>query len=99
MIIRIVKMEFNPDQVEEFQSIFHATKEKIRSQPGCQHLELLRDLNQPNVFMTYSYWDAEKDLNNYRNSELFGIVWSQTKVLFCAKPMAWSVNREWSDKE
>ncbi|MBD80726.1 MAG: antibiotic biosynthesis monooxygenase [Crocinitomicaceae bacterium] len=95
MFIRIVKMTFKKDKTEEFRAIFNASKNKIRNQPGCQHLELLRDVNSPNIFMTYSYWTDSKDLENYRKSELFGQVWKATKALFDDKPQAWSVNREW----
>ncbi|MGB0403446.1 MAG: putative quinol monooxygenase [Salibacteraceae bacterium] len=95
MIVRIVKLTFDPLRTEEFESIFHATKIKIRNQPGCQHLELLKDINQPNIYMTYSYWNEPQDLENYRKSELFKAVWQDTKALFAGKPEAWSVNQEW----
>jgi heme-degrading monooxygenase HmoA len=45
------------------------------------------------VFFTYSYWETEQDLENYRNSELFDTVWSFTKKLFNDKPEAWSVDK------
>lgn len=95
MLIRIVKMSFDPEKVTEFQSIFNDSKEKIRSQPGCHHLELLRDIDQPNIFLTYSYWEGPEYLEQYRNSALFGTVWKSTKALFNDQPQAWSVNREW----
>ena len=88
-------MTFKEDKIAEFQEIFESYKLKIRNQKGCKHLELLRDINTSNVFMTYSYWEKESDLNTYRNSELFGKVWKGTKALFSEKPQAWSVEREW----
>ena len=88
-------MTFREDKIAEFQEIFESSKLKIRNQKGCKHLELLRDINTSNVFMTYSYWEKESDLNTYRNSELFGKVWKGTKALFSKKPQAWSVEREW----
>ena len=94
MIIRIVKMTFMPEKVETFLEVFHASKHFIRSMPGCNHLELLNDINSPNIFFTYSYWDSENDLNNYRDSDLFKEVWSNTKILFNAKPEAWSVEQK-----
>jgi hypothetical protein len=94
MIIRIVKMTFIPEKVEEFLGVFHASKQFIRNMPGCNHLELLNDIKTSNIFFTYSYWDSENDLNNYRDSELFKEVWSKTKVLFNDKPEAWSVEQQ-----
>lgn len=94
MIIRIVKMTFHPEKTESFQEIFSSSKSLIRNMPGCSHLELLRDVNNPCIFFTYSFWNSEADLDNYRNSEVFANVWAKTKVLFNAKPEAWSVNQE-----
>ena len=93
MFVRIVKMSFHPEHVDTFLSIFDKKKEAIRNNPGCNLLELYRDKTNPNIFFTYSYWEAEQDLENYRNSELFTTVWAQTKALFNDKPEAWSVDK------
>ncbi len=94
MIIRIVKMTFQLEKVDEFIHLFNESKELIRSMSGCKHLELLNDIQAKEVYFTYSYWNSENDLNNYRNSEVFAKVWSETKVLFSAKPEAWSVEQK-----
>ena len=93
MIVRIVKMSFKPDKIDEFLHNFEGSKLKIRSFKGCGLLELYRDKSNPNTFFTYSYWDTEQDLNNYRNSPLFRSVWAETKILFNEKPEAWSVDK------
>jgi len=54
---------------------------------------MLQDLNQKNVFFTYSWWNSEGDLNAYRNSDLFKGVWVKTKLLFNDKPLAWSTEK------
>lgn len=94
MIIRIVKMTFQLEKVDEFIHLFNESKELIRSMSGCKHLELLNDIQAKEVYFTYRYWNSENDLNNYRNSEVFAKVWSETKVLFSAKPEAWSVEQK-----
>jgi len=86
-------MNFQPDKVEDFLEIFDQSKLKIRAMPGCHHLELLRDIDKPHVFMTYSIWDDVTALDDYRNSELFKSTWAKTKVLFADKPLAYSVER------
>ena len=93
MFVRIVKMGFHAENVDAFQAIFDDKKEKIRGNNGCQLLELYRDKNDPTIFFTYSYWNKEQDLENYRNSELFKSVWVETKALFNKKPEAWSVDK------
>jgi heme-degrading monooxygenase HmoA len=93
MLVRIVKMSFNKEHVDTFLDNFHLNKGLIRNFEGCQFLELYRDNNDTNVFFTYSYWNSEDDLANYRQSDLFKAVWSKTKPLFNAKPEAWSVDK------
>lgn len=90
MIHRIVKMEFDPSKLQEFLTNFEENKSKIRAFEGCKKLELLQDKHNTNIFFTYSYWVDEPSLEHYRNSELFKGVWAKTKVLFNAKPVAWS---------
>ena len=94
MIIRIVKMTFQKEKTDEFLEVFNSSKHLIRAMDGCTHLELLNDINLPNIYFTYSYWLSESDLNNYRNSDLFDKVWSKTKVLFAEKAEAWSVEQK-----
>lgn len=94
MIIRIVKMTFKKTCIAEFQALFDKHKNDIANQPGCNKLSLLQDINNPCIFMTYSWWDSESDLNNYRYSDTFGIVWPATKKLFAEKPEAWSVSEQ-----
>jgi autoinducer 2-degrading protein len=91
MIIRIVQMEFEEELIPQFLEIFAASREKIRSFPGCTHLQLLQGEADPRVFFTYSHWLAEGDLDSYRNSELFRGVWRNTRKLFRAAPKAWSL--------
>ena len=94
VLIRIVKMTFEPSKVEGFKKMFDQNKEKIRGFEGCSFLELYQDVNHKHIFFTYSYWENEEALERYRHSELFKGVWKQTKQGFSAKPEAWSVSRE-----
>ena len=94
MIVRVVKMEFKDECVNEFIALFEDKKEKIRSFPGCQYLELLQGLDaKKNVFATYSYWKTEEELNYYRYSDLFKATWADTKKLFSKKPEATSFKK------
>ncbi|WP_113925740.1 putative quinol monooxygenase [Cognataquiflexum aquatile] len=90
MLVRVVRMTFREEAVKAFLENFEANKQKIRNFPGCSHLELWQDENNKNIFMTYSHWQSEESLNQYRDSELFKTVWSFTKTLFAEKPVAFS---------
>lgn len=90
MLVRVVRMTFREEAVKAFLENFEANKQKIRNFPGCSHLELWQDENNKNIFMTYSHWQSEESLNQYRDSELFKTVWPFTKTLFAEKPVAFS---------
>lgn len=92
MFTRIVKMEFKQENVQDFLDNFETVKKSIRHFPGCEFLELYRDKDNTNIFFTYSKWNTENELENYRNSNLFKEVWAYTKTLFSEKPQAWSVD-------
>ena len=91
MLIRIVRMEFDPAKVNDFKILFDAVKGKIAGFPGCQHVELRIDASSSNVFYTFSKWENEDALEAYRVSELFTETWKRTKVLFNGKPLAYSL--------
>lgn len=91
-MIRLVKLTFKPDKVDAFIENFNQNKQHIRNFEGLEHLELLNDKNNPNIYFTYSIWQSEQHLENYRNSALFKSVWAATKPLFSAKAEAWSVD-------
>lgn len=90
MLIRVVRMTFREGETERFLEVFESSKQKIRQFPGCRHLELHRDYNAAHIFCTYSHWEDETALDNYRHSELFKQVWADTKALFADKPVAFS---------
>ena len=93
MLVRIVKLSFHPDKIPAFLENFELVKNQIRNFPGNRLLELYQDKTNASIFFTYSYWESEEDLENYRKSELFTEVWDFTKKLFNDKPEAWSVDK------
>lgn len=92
MLVRIVRMHFKADACDTFVEVFLRSAPNIRTQEGCLYLELLQDSNDSCCFSTYSHWDNEQSLENYRHSELFTATWAATKILFDQKPEAitWS---------
>jgi heme-degrading monooxygenase HmoA len=86
-------MHFTDAGVEEFLDIFNANKNAIRSFPGCSHLQLLKDADDPNTYTTLSYWDKPESLESYRKSELFGSVWGRVKTLFAERSQAFSLEK------
>jgi len=93
MLRRVVKMTFRAEACQQFEALFARKRSSIRNFPGCQHLELWRDQNDPNLYFTYSHWQDAEALQNYRHSELFQKTWAATKQLFADRPAAWSVDQ------
>lgn len=88
-------MTFAPGNENKFLEVFNASKEKIRAFEGCEKLELLRDVNSPNIFFTHSHWQSENNLSAYRHSDLFNETWAKTKPLFEKSAEAWSLSSEY----
>ena len=93
MFVRIVKLSFHEEKIDDFLSHFQTVKHQIRHFPGNTFLEIYQDKHNPSIFFTYSIWEEEIHLENYKHSDLFKEVWAYTKTLFNDKPEAWSVNK------
>ncbi len=91
MILRIVKMHFKSEEVDQFLDFFETVKHKIEAMPGLLNLKLYQDSNDQQLVFTLSSWLDQAYLEEYRNSELFGQVWPRTKALLAERPEAWSL--------
>lgn len=91
-MLRIVKLTFQEDKLQDFLNFFDTINTKVAGFEGCNGMKLLQDIHQPHVVFTYSDWDDEAALNNYRYSDLFKGVWTTIKPWFDAKAEAWSVD-------
>lgn len=87
---RIVRMTFHPDKLASFLALFDTVSPRIRSFPGCLHLEVWQDVRFPNRITTFSRWTNAVALEAYRTSPVFREAWEPTKALFAAPPEATS---------
>jgi heme oxygenase (mycobilin-producing) len=94
MLVRIVRMHFKEEGVQEFLTIFNSNKIAIRHFRGCSHLELLSDVHHPATYTTLSHWDNEASLNAYRDSDIFKTVWTGVKKHFSRQPEAFSLEKQ-----
>ncbi len=92
MITRIVKLQFKPENLQDFLSYFDTISGVVNSFPGCYGMKLYQDIDHPEKIFTYSHWESSDALENYRTSEAFGTIWPSIKVWFGGKPEAWTVN-------
>jgi quinol monooxygenase YgiN len=91
MLIRIVKLTFKPDKVNEFIHFFEDVKDQVVNFPGCIGMKLLCGLEtDSNIVFTYSHWQSTEALESYRKSETFSKIWTTIKPWFKERPEAWS---------
>ncbi len=92
MILRLVKMEFRSEEIDNFMTYFYTIQSKIEAMPGLVSLKIYQDIDHPNIVFTHSIWLNSDFLNNYRKSDTFKIIWTNTKKLFATDANAWSLN-------
>lgn len=97
MLVRIVRMQFQPDKTDDFLGLFKNTYPQIRNFDGCSFLELYMDHQMPNVYYTMSKWESEEKLEAYRASGLFSETWAITKSYFAGPPVAYSLDKAVND--
>ena len=96
MLTRVVKLHFKEEHLTQFFAHFEQVKWEVAQFPGCSGMQLLQDQTDPCLIFTYSIWNSEEDLNNYRNSSLFSSIWPIIKPWFDQKAEAWSLNQHFS---
>lgn len=97
MLTRIVKLTFQADKVDNFLHFFDTINTRVSTFENCYGMRLMQDIHHPEIIFTYSNWKDETALNVYRDSELFGQVWSTIKPWFGARAEAWSVGIYFED--
>ncbi len=91
MIVRIVKMIFKEEKLEEFFEYLKKNQHRIKAFEGCEMVEILQDKKNPAIVLTHSHWKDESYLEKYRVSEVFKEIWGNTKIHFAEKPEAWTL--------
>lgn len=91
MLVRIVKMQFKADFIEDFKIIFKNVQPLIAASDGCFEVKLLQHETDSSIFFTISKWRSADDLENYRNATLFTTTWAKVKPNFASKAEAWSL--------
>ena len=86
MLTRIVKLTFREEKTADFLAFFDTINTRVSTFENCYGMRLMQDIHHPNIIFTYSNWKDEAALNNYRDSDLFGGVWSTIKPWFGGKP-------------
>lgn len=59
----ILKAKTRPQMSEAFETLFRAYVEPSRQEPGCIEYHMLRDQQDPSLFVFYEIWASKAALN------------------------------------
>ncbi|HGY9627805.1 antibiotic biosynthesis monooxygenase [Pseudomonas putida] len=59
----ILKAKTRPEKAEAFEQLFRAYVEPSRQEPGCIEYHMLRDKEDPSLFVFYEVWASKADLD------------------------------------
>ncbi|ACF14489.1 Antibiotic biosynthesis monooxygenase [Chloroherpeton thalassium ATCC 35110] len=93
MIIRLVKMSFQPQESTRFLSLYKQVHPKILSFPGCVSVELLHEVHDEHAYTTYSLWQNNDALEAYRQSDFFKATWTEVRKMLRSKTLAISYRK------
>src|SRR5690606_5363917 len=68
MLIQMVRIEVQPDRVDEFLAAFRINYVGTREEPGNLRFDVLRDPDASNLFFVYEVFESKEALEEHRNT-------------------------------
>jgi quinol monooxygenase YgiN len=63
----ILHAKTRPEKAEAFEALFRAYVEPSRAEPGCIEYHMLRDQQDPTLFIFYEIWQSQAHLDVHSN--------------------------------
>lgn len=63
----ILHAKTHPEKAEAFEALFRAYVEPSRAEPGCIEYHMLRDQEDPTLFIFYEIWQSQAHLDVHSN--------------------------------
>lgn len=63
----ILHAKTRPEQSDAFEALFRAYVEPSRAEPGCIEYHMLRDQQDPTLFIFYEIWQSQAHLDVHSN--------------------------------
>ena len=63
----ILHVQTKPEKAEAFEALFRAYVEPSRAEPGCIEYHMLRDQQDPTLFIFYEIWQSRAHLDVHSN--------------------------------
>lgn len=91
MILRVVKMEVDPNNLDPFKRFMSNLSEEKSKMDGCVHHDFFSDKNFVNVYYSYTIWENVSYLKKYKKTPLFIEVKKVLRGLCQSEPYAWTI--------
>jgi quinol monooxygenase YgiN len=63
----ILHAKTRPEKAEAFEALFRAYVAPSRAEPGCIEYHMLRDQQDPTLFIFYEIWESQANLDVHSN--------------------------------
>jgi heme-degrading monooxygenase HmoA len=81
-VVRLIYVQVDPSETEHAEAIWKTECAPLMiQQKGCISEKLLRCDGSPGEYISYSEWESEGDIENYRNSEAHRQIVSHARAL------------------
>jgi heme-degrading monooxygenase HmoA len=83
MFTRFFHAKIKPGKGNEFKSFYTAEiLPALHQAPGCLYASLIRSVEDPNEFISFSLWDTQGSIRGWEQSSKFSVVLNKAKQLF-----------------
>ena len=87
---RVIMITVPPESVEEAERVWKTECAPLMvRQQGCRSEKLMKSLDRPGLYISYSEWDSAEDITRYRESTDHETIQSETHALQGARAVVW----------
>lgn len=81
-IIRLIHVKVDPSQIAEAERIWNEDCAPLMiRQPGCTSERLLKCIDDPGEYISYSEWESQQAIDRYRESDDHKTIQSHAQAL------------------
>jgi heme-degrading monooxygenase HmoA len=90
-IARVIIIKAPEEKFKEAEQIWKEDCAPLmRRQKGCRAEKFMRSLDHPDLYISYSEWDSQEDIDNYRNSEDHKKIRTESRALQGSRAVVWT---------
>jgi heme-degrading monooxygenase HmoA len=87
-IVRLIYVKVNPDQAAEAERVWKTSCAPLMiQQSGCLSEELLKCVENPGEYISYSEWESQEKIDRYRESKAHEDIKQHTRRLQGERPI------------